>query len=86
MQNRFFGEKITVTGLVVGQDLLDALKGKSFDRVLISESMLKENTECFLDDMELKQVRETVGKPIQVVRNDGFSFINALYLPEDEHE
>ena len=84
--NRFFGESITVTGLIVGQDLLHALEGKEFDEALISESMLRENTECFLDDMTLEDVRKKIGKPVRIVENTGESFIRALYLLEDYHE
>ena len=86
VMNRFFGETITVTGLIVGQDLLQALEGREFDRVLISESMLRENTECFLDDMTLSDVRRRLGKPVQVVSNDGEAFIRALFRMEDAHE
>ena len=84
--NRFFGETITVTGLIVGQDLLHALEGKQFDAVLISESMLRENTESFLDDMTLQDVINLIGKPVHIVKNDGNSFIRALYQLEDQHE
>ncbi len=84
--NRFFGESITVTGLIVGRDLMDALKDKEYDAVLISESMLRENTECFLDDMTLEDVRNKIGKPVRIVENKGDSFIRALYLLEDYHE
>ena len=84
--NHFFGESITVTGLIVGQDLISALKGKKYDRVLISESMLRENTDRFLDDYTLQQVRDALGKPVRIVRNTGESFIQALYGTEDEDE
>ena len=86
VKNRFFGDTITVTGLIVGRDLVDALKERDFDRVLISESMLRENSETFLDDMTLAQVREEIGKPITVVENNGESFIRALYTTEDEND
>ena len=84
--NRFFGESITVTGLIVGHDLIESLKGKVFDRVLISESMLRENSDCFLDDLQLDQVQHEIGKPIIVVKNDGESFIKALFCLEGENE
>lgn len=84
--NRFFGETITVTGLIVGQDLIHALAGKDFDAVLISESMLRENTECFLDDMTLEEVRSAIGKPIRVVENTGDAFIKALFQLEADYE
>ena len=86
VRNSFFGDTITVTGLIVGQDLVCALQGRTFDRVLISESMLRENTESFLDDMTLDQVRKFVGKPVTVVKNNGESFIRALYMTEDNDE
>ena len=78
VKNRFFGETITVTGLIVGRDLVDALRGYEFDHVLISGTMLRENTECFLDDMTLAEVRALIGKPVTVVGNDGEAFIRAL--------
>jgi len=84
--NRFFGETITVTGLIVGQDLLRTVEGKEFDAVLISASMLRENTECFLDDMTLEEVRRKIGKPVRIVENTGEAFIRALYQLEDNHE
>ena len=65
---------------------MDALKDKGYDAVLISESMLRENTECFLDDMTLEDVRNKIGKPVRIVENKGDSFIRALYLLEDYHE
>ena len=86
VSNRFFGDSITVTGLIVGRDLLKALEGKNFDMVLISESMLRENTDCFLDDLTLKEVRNAVGRPVRVVENTGEDFIRALYLMEAHHE
>jgi len=82
--NRFFGESITVTGLIVGRDLVYAVQGKDFDRILISESMLRENTECFLDDMTLSEVRREIGKPIRVVENHGDAFLRSLFDLEDE--
>ena len=74
------------TNGIFDSDLLDALKGKNFDVVLISESMLRENTECFLDDMTLEDVRKAIGKPVRIVENTGNSFIRALYLLEAYHE
>lgn len=84
--NRFFGETITVTGLIVGRDLVNALSNYQFDRVLISETMLRENSESFLDDMTLDEVRNKIGKPVIVVQNNGEAFIRALRNPEVDYE
>ena len=79
VSNRFFGETITVTGLIVGKDLTDALKDRQFDRVLISETMLREHTDRFLDNMTLAEVQAILGKPITVVSGSGEAFIRALH-------
>ena len=77
--NRFFGESITVTGLIVASDLLDAVKNRAFDKMLISATMLKENSDRFLDDISLEEVRNTVGKPVVVVENNGEAFVRAIF-------
>lgn len=85
--NTFFGTSITVTGLIVGQDLIRTLKDKEFDLVLISESMLRENTNRFLDDITLNEVQEAIGgKPIRIVQNNGESFIRAIWQMEEKYE
>jgi len=83
VHNRFFGETITVTGLLVGRDLEDALIGKDCDQILLSSTMLKEFTDRFLDDMTLSELSIRLNKPIRVVPNDGESFVRALWEMED---
>ena len=75
-----------MTGLIVGRDLIKALKDYTFDRVLISETMLRENTDRFLDDVTLEEVRSAVGKPVVVVGGSGEAFIRALRDSEVNHE
>ncbi len=77
--NRFFGESVTVTGLIVGQDLVASLQGVKCDEILISETMLRENTDSFLDDMTVNQVESALQCPVRVVRNNGQSLIDAIY-------
>ena len=84
--NHFFGESITVTGLIVGRDLLSAIKGKDCDIILICDTMLRENTDRFLDDMTVQEVQKKLGKPVRIVRNTGDSFIRALWDLEEQHD
>ena len=84
VSNRFFGESVTVAGLIVGHDLIDSVRGKDCDEILISASMLRENSDCFLDDLTLEEVQEILGKPIRAVPNTGDSFLRALYGMEEE--
>ncbi|MBO6094014.1 MAG: DUF512 domain-containing protein [Oscillospiraceae bacterium] len=79
VSNHFFGETITVTGLLVGQDLIRASKGIQADEICLSSSMLREQTDRFLDDMRVREVEEKIGIPIRIVENRGDAFIRALW-------
>lgn len=81
--NRYFGETITVTGLIVGRDLIDALSGIPCDRILLCDTMLREQTDRFLDDTRLEDVSKALNKPVRIVRNNGESLIRALWKMED---
>ncbi len=85
VNNRFFGETITVTGLIVGRDLIDALKDIPCDEILICDTMLRAQTDMFLDETTLEDVRRELGKPIRVVQNNGESLIRALWGLEEEN-
>ena len=81
--NRFFGETITVTGLIVGRDLIDTLKGIPCDCVMLCDTMLRDQTDRFLDDTTVEEVRNALGCPVRIVRNNGESLIRALWGMED---
>ena len=81
--NRFFGETITVTGLIVGQDLIYSLKDRDCDEIWLPDTMLRDRTDCFLDDVTLEEVRSALGKKVRVIPNDGESMIRALWGLED---
>ena len=77
--NRFFGERITVAGLLTGKDIIDQLRGKVQGmKVLITEDMLKYDTDLFLDDTTLKEVEDALDCTVAVVRNSGASLLSAL--------
>ena len=83
IRNTFFGESITVTGLIVGRDLVSQLQGLDCDEVMICDTMIREGTDRFLDDMSLDDVRKKLNRPVRVVRNNGESLIRALWGMED---
>ena len=56
IKNFFFGDSVTVTGLVVGIDIINALKGKEYDVVLVPNIMLRDRENFFLDDLTLKDI------------------------------
>ena len=76
--NHFFGETVTVSGLITGQDLVAQLKGIEADEILITESMLREGEDIFLDDMTLTQAQDALGIRITPVPDDGAELLHAL--------
>lgn len=70
--NEFFGEKITVAGLITGQDLKKQLKGKDLGtKLLLPCHMLRSGEEVFLDDVTVSELSEYLQIPIEIVDSDG---------------
>lgn len=79
IKNDFFGEKITVSGLLTGQDLLAQLKGKALgDRLLLPQNVLKSGETVFLDDMTLDELEKALQVPIDIVKSSGQDLLNAI--------
>lgn len=79
VRNDFFGEKITVSGLVTGRDLMEQLKEKDLgDRLLLPCNMLRADEEVFLDDVTLEQVKTTLQVPVDIVKSSGQDFVDRL--------
>ncbi len=79
IDNIFFGETITVSGLLTGQDLTAQLSGKDLgDVLLITKNMLRSGGDVFLDDMTVSQVARRLGVPICAVDDSGESFVRNL--------
>ncbi len=77
--NRFFGEMITVSGLVTGTDILEQLKGRSLpSRLLIPSSMLRAEQDLFLDSISLEEVQEKLNRPIEITMNDGIYLLDKV--------
>ena len=78
--NRFFGETITVAGLLTGQDLLAQLKGRDLGtRVLLPQNTLRHGETVFLDDMTLEELSQGLGVPVIPVNQDGFDLFEAMF-------
>ena len=79
VKNEFFGEKITVAGLITGQDLLKQLTGQSLgDKLLLTKNMLKWGETVFLDDMLTDELEEALEVPLQFVGLGGQEFLEAV--------
>ncbi|SFQ05706.1 putative radical SAM enzyme, TIGR03279 family [Lachnospiraceae bacterium XBB1006] len=79
IRNDFFGERITVAGLITGQDLIAQVKDDCpEDTLLIPISMLRSGEETLLDDYTVSQVSEIIGKPIRIVKSDGADLLQSM--------
>ena len=84
IDNRFFGEQITVTGLLTGQDIVGAFKKVREnepghpDLILLPDCMLKSDEDILLDDMTVDTLRQTLAVPIRITRANGDGLLEAL--------
>ncbi|MBQ8184874.1 MAG: DUF512 domain-containing protein [Lachnospiraceae bacterium] len=79
IRNDFFGELITVAGLLTGQDLEAQLKGRELgERLLLSEHLLRSGEDVFLDDMTVSQLEKALQVPIDIVKSDGKALVKAV--------
>jgi len=79
IRNDFFGETITVTGLLTGRDLIAQLKGKPLgDALLLSSAMIKKDSDLFLDDYTISDVEQALNVKIKVIESDGYSLFDAV--------
>ncbi len=79
VKNNFFGEKITVSGLLTGRDILEQLKDISLgDRLLLPCNLLRSGEEVFLDDVTLSEVKNALQVQVDIVKSSGQDLIYAL--------
>lgn len=88
IRNDFFGETITVSGLITGQDLVKQIKerqdnGEELGRILnIPSNMLRIGEQVFLDDMTVAEVETKLGMKLIPVESGGKDFIEAIINPD----
>lgn len=78
--NRFFGETVTVAGLLTGKDVSEQLKGKELgDELLFPAVMLRADGDVFLDDMTPAELSARLGGiPVRASKSDGAELLKAL--------
>ena len=77
--NEFFGEKITVAGLITGQDLKKQLKDVELgDKLLLPCHMLRSGKDVFLDDVTVSELSDYLQIPIEIVDSDGAELLRHI--------
>lgn len=79
VKNTFFGERITVAGLLTGQDLIEQLGGQDLgERLLLTSHMLKSGEPVFLDDRTVEEVENALQTKIFIVESSGTDLIRGM--------
>ncbi len=80
IKNNFFGETVNCTGLLTGQDIISQVKefDKEYDILVMSDIVLKQFEDVFLDNMTLEEFSKIINKKIYLTDGTGESFFDAL--------
>ena len=79
IRNDFFGESITVSGLITGQDICSQLKNQPLGEVLLlPENILRSGEEVFLDDLTIRDVQNTLQVRVDIVKSNGYDLVGHM--------
>lgn len=79
IRNDFFGEKITVSGLITAQDLIAQAKEKDLgNSIAIPCNMLRSGERVFLDDQSVEDVEKSLQVPVIIVKSSGLALLEAM--------
>ena len=77
--NDFFGERITVSGLLTGQDIIRQLQGRELgERILLPQNVLRSGEDYFLDDVTVSDVEKTLQVKVDIVKSSGHDFVHTV--------
>lgn len=79
IQNDFFGERITVSGLLTGQDIRAQLQGQKLGETLfLPQNVLRSGEDVFLDDMTVSDLESALQVKIDIVKSSGQDFVRQV--------
>ena len=79
IENKLFGEHVTVAGLLCGGDIREALENRDLgDEVLIPRVSLRREGDIFLDDLSLSELSERLDIKVTPVENDGGELLRKI--------
>ncbi len=84
--NEFFGERITVSGLLTGQDIIKQLKDKDLGQELfLPENLLRSGEDYLLDDVRVCDIEDALGTEVGISKCDGHDLVSTLFdIPYEE--
>ena len=89
IENRFFGSRITVSGLLTGQDIISQLQGEDLGEVLLLPvNVLRSGEEVLLDDVTVSDIEHALNIPVRIIGSSGEALVCGILgtAPEEAHE
>ena len=87
VSNHFFGEQITVAGLITGTDLREQLSGTDLgEELLLPQNMLRSGENVFLDDVTTDELEQDLGVKIRITGGNGEDLLAAFLGEKDDIE
>ena len=84
--NEFFGERITVSGLLTGQDIIKQLKGRELGTTLyLPENLLRSGEDYLLDDVKIGDIEKELDINVGISKCDGHELAAVLFGVPVEH-
>jgi len=84
--NRFYGERVTVTGLLTGTDIIEEWKASQlynkfsiYDEIIIPDIMLKDDEDIFLDNYSLIEVEQLIERKLTVINSTAYGLVKAIF-------
>ena len=79
IRNDFFGERITVSGLLTGTDIIAQLKDVALgERLILPQNLLRSGEDVLLDDMTVGDIEKALNVKIRIAKPTGRDFLDSL--------
>lgn len=86
IKNNFFGEQVTVTGLLTGRDIIKSLVDiiSNYDIILMPDVVLRDGRDLLLDDVAVADIEQILGKPVVVFDSTPEGLIKSLEVLDED--
>ncbi len=86
VKNNFFGEEVTVAGLLTGRDIIRSLVdiASGYDFILMPDVVLRETGDLLLDDVSVEDIEHILGRPVRVFDSTPDGLLNTLEVIDDD--
>ncbi|HHN65000.1 MAG TPA: DUF512 domain-containing protein [Nitrospirae bacterium] len=86
VKNNFFGEEVTVAGLLTGRDIIRSMVdiASGYDFILMPDVVLRETGDLLLDDVSVEDIEHILGRPVRVFDSTPDGLLNTLEVIDDD--